>query len=106
MTLEQIVDSVRQPQHWIIYDGKERIFIGWSWDLKDDKLEPKHGELYEKHKHREVDDFAFHIDISHKQWKEKGLMQPLMPEDTPQYSFADLQQTIYYEVHLKGKEKE
>lgn len=36
--------------------------------------------------------------------KELGLMQPLHPEETPNYSFSDLQLTIYREIILKSEE--
>ena len=35
---------------------------------------------------------------------ELGLMQPLHPEETPNYSFSDLQLTIYREIILKSEE--
>ncbi len=91
MTLDQLIDvSNSQPQKWIIREEKEPIFTGWIWELKDYLLKPDKGELYQTIKDREVEDFKFHLDIKHKQWKEKNLMKPLMPEETPQYSFSDL----------------
>lgn len=44
------------------------------------------------------------VDITHKRYKELGLMQPLHPEETPNYSFSDLQLTIYREIILKSEE--
>lgn len=44
------------------------------------------------------------VDITHKRYKELGLTQPLHPEETPNYSFSDLQLTIYREIILKSEE--
>lgn len=44
------------------------------------------------------------VDITHKRYKELGLMKPLHPEETPNYSFSDLQLTIYREIILKSEE--
>lgn len=68
-------------------------------------MKPSDEELYQSIKDREVEDFKFHLDIKHKQWKEKDLMKPLMPDETPQYAFSDLRLDLYYEVHLKRKEQ-
>ena len=106
MTLDQLVDVANdQPQRWMIYEEKEQIFIGWIWELKDQVLEPREKELYQRIKDREVGQFKFHLDIKHKQWEEKKLMKPLMPDETPQYLFSDLRLDMYYEVHLKRKEQ-
>lgn len=107
MTLDQLIDVANdQPQRWMIREGKEVIFAGWIWELKDILLKPDKEDLYRSIKDREVEQFKFHLDIKHKQWKEKDLMKPLMPEETPQYSFSDLRLDLYYEVELKRKEQE
>lgn len=108
MTLDQLFDVTDKYHRWIINEGTNSIYVGYRWNLRDDafNLEPRNGDLYEQIKDREIEHLTFHIDISHKKWKEKGLMKPLMPEETPQYSYSDLQETVYYEVHLKGKEQE
>lgn len=106
MTLDQLVDVTNdQPQKWLISEGEEVIFTGWIWELKDTLLKPDKGDLYQSIKDREVEQFKFHLDIKHKQWKEKDLMPPLMPDETPQYSFSDLRLDLYYEVNLKRKEQ-
>ena len=39
-------------------------------------------------------------EIKHRQWKEKHLMKPLEPNETPQYSFSDLQMSLYYTIYI------
>lgn len=40
------------------------------------------------------------LDVSHKEWKERNLMPPILPEMASQYRFSDLQLSQYYEIHL------
>lgn len=100
--MDQLMNITNRHEHWIIYDGDERIFVGWCWELCDKLIEDKEreSELYKKIKGREVKRFCFHTDINHKKWRELGLMSPLMPGDEAQYSYSDLQETIFYEAHL------
>lgn len=39
-------------------------------------------------------------EIRHKQWKERGLMAPMEPDETPKYSFSDLEMKIYYDIYI------
>lgn len=48
----------------------------------------------------EVKKFKAIPDIKHKQWKDKNLMKPLEPNETPQYSFSDLQMSLYYTIYI------
>lgn len=54
----------------------------------------------------EVEKFKAVPEIKHKRWQELGLMKPLQPEQTPQYSFSDLQMNLYYTIILKDENKE
>lgn len=48
----------------------------------------------------EVKKFKAIPEIKHRQWKEKHLMKPLEPNETPQYSFSDLQMSLYYTIYI------
>lgn len=39
-------------------------------------------------------------EIKHKQWRERGLMAPMEPEEMPQYAFSDLQMQLYYTIYI------
>lgn len=39
-------------------------------------------------------------EITHRRWKELGLMKPLEPEQTAQYKFSDLQMSLYYTIYI------
>lgn len=106
MKLSDLINVTTKSSRWIINDDNHPIFLGYRYLLTDELLEANLSDLYEKIKDREVESFKFHLDINHKQWQEKGLMSPLMPEELPHYNFSDLQETLYYEVRLKRKEQE
>lgn len=48
----------------------------------------------------EVKKFKAIPEIKHRKWKEKHLMKPLEPNETPQYSFSDLQMSLYYTIYI------
>ena len=48
----------------------------------------------------EVKKFKAIPEIKHRQWKEKHLMKPLEQNETPQYSFSDLQMSLYYTIYI------
>lgn len=102
VTVEQILDvSYKNGSRWVIYDGDNEVFAGWIWELEDRLLdERKQSTIYKKIKERQVKRFCFKLDIKHKQWNEKGLLAPLMPNETPDYEFSDLRTDLFYEVHI------
>ena len=48
----------------------------------------------------EVIDVRAVPEIRHRQWRERGLVAPLLPEQLPQYKFQDLMMTLYYTIYL------
>ena len=48
----------------------------------------------------EVKKFRAVPEITHRRWKELGLMKPLEPEQTAQYKFSDLQMSLYYTIYI------
>ena len=44
------------------------------------------------------------MDVTHRNYKELELMQPLHPEHTPDYKFSDLQTTLYRTIILKSED--
>lgn len=39
-------------------------------------------------------------EITHRKYKERGLIAPMKPEETPDYSFRDLQLCIYHTITI------
>lgn len=101
VTVEEMRAITGNGDRWIVYDGDNIIFTGWIWELSDNLINgKKESELFKRIKNREVKRFKFHLEITHRKWKEKGLMKPLMPEETQQYLYSDLQESVFYEVHI------
>ena len=78
----------------IFEDGKELIegYVGL--------IRFEDPEIVESLLESEIKKFRCTPEIRHKKWKEKGLMPPDHPEELADYSFADLQMTLYYDVHI------
>ena len=94
MTLADIAGVMSGQDRVRIIKGKAELYAGYLGNLV-------HMAEYEAHMAEEVIRIKETIDITHKRYKELGLMKPLHPEETPNYSFSDLQQTIYREIILK-----
>lgn len=97
MTLADIVAVMSGPDRVRITKGNNELFAGYLGNLI-------HMAEYEALMAEEVTRIKETVDITHKRYKELGLMQPLHPEETPNYSFSDLQLTIYREIILKSEE--
>ena len=100
------------PQIWVavmklrefltVFSNPDRIRI-----VKDDKAVYtgylaliQHAENLEELMDAEVKRFSATPEIRHKEWKKRGLMAPLQPWETPEYSFADLQMSLYNTIYL------
>ena len=97
MTLADIVAVMSGPDRVRITKGSNELFAGYLGNLV-------HMAEYEALMAEEVTRIKEKVDITHKRYKELGLMQPLHPEETPNYSFSDLQLTIYREIILRSEE--
>lgn len=60
----------------------------------------KKSEEYRKYSGHEVKKFRAVPEITHRRWKELGLMKPLEPDQTAQYKFSDLQMSLYYTIYI------
>lgn len=50
----------------------------------------------------EVKRFKVTHEVSHKEYKELGLIPPYRPDLTPEYSIGDLNQKTYYDIYIDG----
>lgn len=88
MTLLESPDRVR-----VIKDGEE-IYNQYFANMQVDK------EIIEQIGDAEVKRFRAVPEITHRRFKELGLIPPLKPEETPDYSFRDLQMCIYHTITI------
>lgn len=96
MTLEEVLEKMAEPDRIRIMKEKKEVYAGYVGCFK-------YEAVYKKYLKAKVERLGVTLDITHKRYKEKGLMPPLHPEHTPDYSFSDLQTTLYFKITLESE---
>lgn len=96
MTLQDIVGILQNSDRVRIIKGDKDLFVGYLASLVMDKG----NEFMQQYGKEEMKKFRVIPEIRHKGWREKGLMQPLQPEQLAEYSFSDLQMSLYYTIYI------
>lgn len=94
MTVNEFCDVISEATRLRIKSEKKELYVGYLGVLRIK------AEIYEQIKDKEIKHFAAEPEICHKKWKQKNLMTPLLPDETPDYSFSDLQMTLYYTLQI------
>lgn len=94
MTLEEFVKLLENSDRMRIVKDEKEVFVGWLAMLV------MHNEMYEEIRTDAVKKFRAVLEIRHRQWKERNLMKPLEPDETPEFLFSDLQMNLYYTIYL------
>ncbi len=96
VTVNDILQLIDAPDRLrIVKDGKD-VFVGYVGTGKlasEKQMQKDFGD-------REVKKFRAIPELRHKEWRERGLAEPLQPDETPDYYFADLQSTLYYTIYI------
>lgn len=93
MTVEEMLEKLEPSDMLRIMKDKKELYCGYLG-----MMEYHHGEL--SWIKIEVTKFRAVPEITHKRWKELGLMSPLKPSETPNFSFSDLQMKLYYTIYI------
>lgn len=93
MTAGELIAIMDNSQKLQVIEGGKVLFCGWIGLLP-------YSEAKERIKAAEVKRFSPYLDIKHKEWESRGLMKPLEPEETPDYSFSDLQLSLYSTIYI------
>ena len=88
MTVEEIRRVSRPSGRALIVKDKEVLYTGWFCNVPE--------EL----KYKEVRELSIEQEVKHKDWKRLGLRSPLQPDETPEYSFADLETRLYHKIKI------
>ena len=88
MTVEEIRRVSRPSSRALIMKDGEMLYIGWFCNVPQ--------EL----KYKEVRELSIEQEVKHKDWKRLGLRSPLQPDETPEYSFADLETSLYHKIKI------
>ena len=94
MTVKDIMTLLESPDRVRVIKGGEEIYNQYFANMQVDK------EIIEQIGDAEVKRFRAVPEIRHRRYKELGLMPPLKPEETPDYSFRDLQMCIYHTITI------
>lgn len=70
------------------------VFANWGYYLREHYAE--NGFTGDE----TVIDLKVRLDVSHKDWKKRGLIPPLDREHTPQYLAGDMQINMYYDIYI------
>ena len=101
MTVADFVKVIDHSCLLRIIRGNEEIYIGYMACFAAPLKGEFTGEEYNRYKDEKIKHFQAHLEITHKEWQERGLMRPLLPEETPDFSFSDLQTKLYYMIYLQ-----
>lgn len=94
MKVKELLAVVTNPTVLRIMRGQEDLYIGYKGMAHYEcGNEPEWME-------ETVKGFAAVPEIRHRRYREKGLMEPMLPEELPEYSFSDLMMTLYYTITI------
>lgn len=93
MTVQELLQKLEPSDMMRIMKGKEELYCGYLGVMEYHKGDLAWIEA-------EVVKFRAVPEITHKRWKELGLMSPLKPSETPHFLFTDLQMSLYYTVYI------
>lgn len=94
MVLEEVLERMKGPDRIRVMAGEKEVYAGFNGTFKSE-------EKYREYAKYEVERLGVTLDIKHRKHKEKGLLPPLHPEQTPDYRFSDLQTTLYFKITIK-----
>lgn len=94
MTVNEFFDVISEATRLRIQSEKKDLYVGYLGVLRNE------AEIYERIRDKEIKHFAAEPEIRHKKWNQKNLMPPMLPDETPDYLFSDLQMTLYYTLQI------
>lgn len=99
MTVKEFIGTLESSDRLRIIKGKAEVYVGYLTAFKP-FADHEISEEYRKYSEHEVKKFRAVPEITHRRWKELGLMKPLEPDQTAQYKFSDLQMSLYYTIYI------
>lgn len=87
MTVKEFIGTLESSDRLRIIEGKAEVYVGYLAAFKP-FADHEISEEYRKYSGHEVKKFRAVPEITHRRWKELGLMKPLEPDQTAQYKFT------------------
>lgn len=94
MTVDDFIKTILSSARVRVVQQEKDVFVGFLASLTSNT------EIYDRIKNKEITLFRAYPEIRHKRWKELNLMKPLEPEQTPDFSFSDLEMKLYYTIYI------
>ena len=94
MILGEFVKLLENSDRLRVIKDEKEIFVGWLAMLV------MRNEMYKEIRTDAVKKFRAIPEIRHRQWKERNLIKPFEPDETPEFLFSDLQMNLYYTIYL------
>ena len=88
MTVKEFIGTLESSDRLRIIEGKAEVYVGYLAAFKP-FADHEISEEYRKYSGHEVKKFRAVPEITHRRWKELGLLKPLEPDQTAQYKFSD-----------------
>lgn len=89
ITVREFLKTLTGSDRIKIVKDKEILFVGYRADGKEIPPECLDAEMKL---------FRSEPEIRHREWKKRGLMPPLEPDQTPDFKFSDLEMKLYYKI--------
>ena len=99
VTVKEFIGTLESSDRLRIIEGKAEVYVGYLAAFKP-FADHEISEEYRKYSGHEVKKFRAVPEITHRRWKELGLLKPLEPDQTAQYKFSDLQMSLYYTIYI------
>lgn len=93
MAVKDLIAVLAQSERIRVMKDQTELYMGFIANFTP-------YEVFEQLKDKTVKKFYNHMELRHKRYKELGLYAPIHPEQTPDYSFSDLQLTSYYTIEI------
>lgn len=94
MTVKDIMTLLESPDRVRVIKDGEEIYNQYFANMEVDK------DIIAQIGDAEVKRFRAIPEITHRKYKELGLIAPMKPEETPDYSFRDLQMCLYLTITI------
>lgn len=94
MTVKEFCAVISEASRLRIRKDMKDVYVGFLGVLKTDS------SMFGSIQDMEVKRFIADPELRHRQWQQRKLMKPLLPKETPDYSFSDLQLTLYYTIEI------
>ena len=94
VTVEEFLEKITNPDRIKIVRGEEVIFAGFKGALVHEGAADVPPEVLKA----EMIRFRIEPEIRAKDWKARGLMAPIEPDQAPDYHFSDLEMKLYYKI--------